>query len=189
MKRVVLIGDSICIGYGRYVKGRLRNRAEVLVPEETSGNSRNILANLDHWAIDVYPQVVHLNCGLHDIRRETGSDTTAISLEEYKHNVRRIFERLKRETKAKVIWATTTPVLERWHRENNKFDRLEKDLIDFNIAAANIAEEMHVPIDNLYGMLVEANLGELLLFDGWHYKEEGYSLMGRTVADFIKQHL
>ena len=189
MKRVVLLGDSITMGYARYVRGRLRMRADVISPEETAGNSQNLLAHLDEWAINLYPQVIHVNCGLHDIRREFGADQTAVPLEDFKKNLRTIFERLKRETKAKVIWATITPVLERWHRENNKFDRLEQDLIDYNIAAANMAEEMHIPIDNLYGMLVEANLGELLLFDGWHYKEEGYSLMGRTVAEFIGQFL
>ena len=177
------------MGYAPYVRDRLRLRADVISPDETAGNSQNILAHLDPWVIDLYPQVVHLSCGLHDIRREFGAEQTSVPLEAFKHNLRAIFKRLKRETKATIIWATITPVLERWHRENNKFDRLEQDLIDFNIAAAHIAEEMHIPIDNLYGMLVEANLGELLLFDGWHYKEEGYSLMGRTVADFIKQYL
>lgn len=189
MKRVVLLGDSITMGYARYVRGRLRHRAEVISPKETAGNSQNLLAHLDAWAIDLYPQVVHVSCGLHDIRREVGADRTSVPLEDFKKNVTTILKRLKLETKAQIIWTTITPVLERWHRENNKFDRLEQDLIDFNIAAANIAENLHVPIDNLYGMLVEANLGELLLFDGWHYKEEGYSLMGRTVSEFIAHYL
>jgi lysophospholipase L1-like esterase len=185
MKRVVLIGDSIRLGYQRYVKARLGRWAEVIAPEESCGSSRDVLAHLDTWAIDLYPQVAHVNCGLHDIRREFDAEENAVPLAEYEENVRAILQRLKRETKAQVIWATITPVLERWHRDNNKFDRLEKDLIAYNIAAARIAEELHVPIDNLYGMLVEADLGQILLFDGVHYKEEGYSLMGRTVAEFI----
>ena len=46
---IVLIGDSIRMGYQDHVASELAGRAEVWVPEENGGDSRNVLAHLDQW--------------------------------------------------------------------------------------------------------------------------------------------
>ena len=40
----------------------------IVSPEENGGDSGNVLKNLDEWIIKVKPTLVHLNCGLHDLK-------------------------------------------------------------------------------------------------------------------------
>ncbi len=70
MKKILLIGDSIRIAYQAEVKKQLANRDEFFAPIENSGDSRNVKSNLHQWAIDQSPDILHANCGLHDIKRE-----------------------------------------------------------------------------------------------------------------------
>ena len=48
---VVLIGDSIRMGYAPVVAEKLKGVAEVVSAAENGGDSRNVLKNLDAWAI------------------------------------------------------------------------------------------------------------------------------------------
>src|SRR4051812_1545412 len=47
--RVVLIGDSIRLGYAPAVAARLTGKAVVISPPENGGDSINVLAHLDEW--------------------------------------------------------------------------------------------------------------------------------------------
>jgi hypothetical protein len=58
---VVLIGDSIRLGYGPQVNNRLAGKAVVVSPPENGGDSANVLAHLDEWVVRQKPDVVHLN--------------------------------------------------------------------------------------------------------------------------------
>ena len=55
---VVLIGDSIRMGYAPLVAETLAGRVRVVNPEPNGGDSRKVLANLDEWAIREHPDVV-----------------------------------------------------------------------------------------------------------------------------------
>ena len=72
---VVLIGDSIRMGYQDHVVSQLAGRAEVWAPEENGGDSRNVLAHLDQWVFVRQPDLVHVNCGLHDLKRAFGAES------------------------------------------------------------------------------------------------------------------
>ena len=74
---VVLIRDSIRIGYESFVRAELDEIADVWAPEENGGDSRNVLDHLDAWAIDKAPAVIHLNCGLHDMKKDFETGTAA----------------------------------------------------------------------------------------------------------------
>jgi len=122
MKKILLIGDSIRIGYQDEVKKQLANQAEFFAPIENVGDSRNVKSNLHEWVIDQSPDVLHINCGLHDIKREFASGQIAVPLAEYKANLQRILI-VATSAIETVIWATITPVNQEWHRK-------KKDLID-----------------------------------------------------------
>ena len=189
MRRVVLIGDSIRIGYQAAVERELTGLAEVWGPSENGGTSENVLAHLDEWVIARRPDVVHLNCGLHDLKIERGQDERAVPLPRYRANLETIFRRIRNETDAVIIWATTTPVNERWHREKKDFDRLESDVAAYNQAAAEVANRMDTPIDDLYAVVMEHGRDTVLSPDGVHYSEAGYDLLGRAVAEAIRVQL
>ena len=140
MKKIVLVGDSIRMGYEETVCAQLEGWADVWGPEQNGGTSENVLAHLDEWVITRPPDVLHINCGLHDLKKEFGQDVAAVPLNAYTDNLRTIMTRVKAETDAIVVWALTTPVNQEWHHKNKGFDRFEADVAAYNAAAAEIAQ-------------------------------------------------
>ena len=189
MKTVILIGDSIRMGYQPTVQQLLAGQADVWAPEENGGTSANVLAHLDEWVLLRRPDVVHLNCGLHDLKTEFGADTQAVPLDLYTANLRTIFERIQRGTPTRLIWASMTPVNERWHHENKPFDRFETDVCAYNRSAREVAVQSGAPIDNLYQVVMDAGRDTILLQDGVHFSQNGYVLLGQAVTRAIRRHL
>lgn len=189
MKHVILIGDSIRIGYQDIARCELMGLADVWTPEENARDSRNVLAHLDDWVIARAPDLVHLNCGLHDLKKEFGATAHQVPLDEYAANVRAILTRVQRETRARLIWATITPVNEAWHHAHKEFDRFEADVVAYNNAASAIARELNISIDDLNAQVTQFGRDKILLPDGVHFTDEGYTLLGNQVARVIKENL
>ena len=146
MQQLILIGDSIRMGYQDDVIRELANLADVWAPTPNGGNSANILQHLDEWIISRSPDVVHINCGLHDLKKkdfDTGEP--AISLDQYESNLRALLGRILTETECTSIWPMTTPVNEIWHHERKGFDRLEADVAAYNSAALKVTERFGYP--------------------------------------------
>jgi lysophospholipase L1-like esterase len=184
MSKAILVGDSIRMGYQPFVVSECTGLSDVWGPEENGGTSRNVLAHLDEWVLECQPDLVHLNAGLHDIRREFGAEP-AVPLAEYRSNVSEILRRVKERTGARVVWATMTPVNEKRHHQTKGFDRLSEDVLSYNRAAVEVCQDLEVPVDNLFEIVMEAGANRLLGPDGVHFTEEGYRLLGRAVANAI----
>ncbi len=182
MKRVILIGDSIRMGYQPVVRTELEGLAEVWGPDENGGTSDNVLAHLEEWAVSREADLVHVNCGLHDIKRLRDADDFLVPLDRYRSNVAEILRTLAERTSSRVIWATTTPVNERWHAERKGFDRHESDVADYNRAAVDVARELDVEVDDLWGVVTRSGRDGLLAEDGVHFTQAGYGLLGKEVA-------
>lgn len=187
MKKVALIGDSIRMGYQEKVRTELDNWADVWGPEQNGGTSQNVLSNLEEWVITREPDIAHINCGLHDLRKEFGQSVAAVPLDEYEQNLRVIMTRVKNETDAIVVWGLTTPVNQGWHHKNKPFDRFEEDVSSYNAVAESIAREMDIVVNDLFTVVTVKGRDNLLLPDGVHFKEEGYAILGKTVADCIRE--
>lgn len=186
VKKVVLIGDSIRIGYQSFVTEDLKNLASVYGPEQNGGTSENILKNIDRWIPSENLDVIHLNCGLHDIKVEKDTDINQIPLEDYIRNLKEIFKNLKKKSKV-VIWATSTIIDENSHNKIKPFYRFFDDLEKYNQASILVAKEFNIPVNNLYEF--SENIKNLLTDDGVHFTEEGYKLLGEKVSSFIKKFL
>jgi lysophospholipase L1-like esterase len=189
LKSVVLIGDSIRMAYQAPVRAQLAGQAEVWAPEDNGGNSRNVLAHLQGWVLARQPDIIHLNCGLHDLRKPFDADARAVPLDEYRANVRRILTRIQAGTEATVIWATTTPVNQARHHANKGFDRRESDVDAYNAAARTVAQELGVPVDDLFAVMRDAGPDAYLLEDGVHFNAAGSTLLDNAVAACIRRWL
>ncbi|HUW82988.1 MAG TPA: SGNH/GDSL hydrolase family protein [Phycisphaerae bacterium] len=189
MKEVVLIGDSIRMGYQAFVERELGDELALWWPEENGGTSRNILDHLDDWVISRRPALVHINCGLHDLKKERGSSEALVPLDEYGRNVAKILKSVADGTDAKVIWATTTPVNQQWHRQRKPFDRFEDDVVAYNRESVATAERLGVAVNDLYAVMVQAGADSYLSPDGVHFNDVGYALLGKAVADAIRRHV
>ena len=188
MPRVVLLGDSIRMGYQEIVRRELAESVELWAPSENGGNSEKVRDHLQAWIVDQAPDLVHLNCGLHDIKTPSGATAKAVGIGAYRYNLERILRTLI-AAGARVVWASTTPVNYAWHHANKDFDRYEADVRAYNEVAAEVAASHGVPVNDLHAIIMEAGRDILLLPDGVHFSERGYELLGQAVAATIRGNL
>ena len=188
VKKVICIGDSIRMGYEPTVERQLEGQAQVLAMGGTQGgHTRNILEHLDEWVLQPAPDLVHFNAGLHDLAREVGpGPENRVPLDEYRENLRRILTTMLEKTSAKVILALTTPVdLQRQQAVDYGINRIDEDVVLYNRAAREIAAELQLEINDLYQVVVDHGVGDMLGEDGVHFTEEGSAVLGRAVATAI----
>lgn len=190
MKDVVLIGDSIRMACQRYVQRELDGFARVWGPEENGGTSRNVLDHLDEWVLSRDPDVVHVNAGIHDVTRDADSQTPRVKLEDYSENVREVLTSIQERTRARIIWATTTPVSERLntelHGDTPRKRRFEADIVAYNEAALKQVRTLAIDVNDLYDVAMQAGREEILAPDGVHFTDQGSAVLGKAVADFIR---
>lgn len=184
--RAILVGDSIRLDYQPLVQPLLADILLVSGPAGNGGNSRELLADLDARAIRANPAVVHMNCGLHDIKREPGSNATAVPIAEYEDNLSRIFSRLQRETSARLVWATTTPVDDARHAAHKPFGRRLADVVAYNAVACRVARDCGIAVNDLYAVVMAAGADRLLLPDGVHFTPDGRRVLAEAVAGCIR---
>jgi lysophospholipase L1-like esterase len=185
----ILIGDSICMGYRPHVQKRLSGRVDILGIEGNGGDSSRILENLDEWMINRDADLIHFNCGLHDLKFERDTKAYQQRLEVYEANLRKIVERLQGEAKSRPVWATTTPVIDERHNAVKGFDRYLRDVQAYNRVATAIMTEAGIPIDDLYSAIQNDDVEACLGNDGVHTTERGNKILTDTVCSFILRQL
>lgn len=188
LPKVILVGDSIRMGYAPLVATRLDGKAIVISAKPNGEDSGNVLKNLDEWVINEKPDVVHINAGLHDLKLKDKS--YQVPLADYEKNLKTILERIQNETKAKVIFATTTPILDDLHAQRKAgFDRFESDVQKYNVAAVSVMKRAGVPINDLHNLVESRGKEKLMGGDGTHYTQEGYEVLAAAVTDSILRSL
>ena len=155
MKKILLIGDSIRIGYDLYVKKSFENTAEVFYPNENCRFSQYILRNLHYWKDDLgidTVDAIHWNAGLWDTLKIYGDDCLT-RLDTYVDTIERIQKRIEfLFPNAVSIFATSTPVLEDGFIQEFEM-RYNADVERFNAAASEILTKRGVIINDLYTLL------------------------------------
>lgn len=186
--KVVLIGDSIRMGYAPLVAKLLDGKAVVISQSANGEDSGNVLRHLDEWVINEKPDVVHINAGLHDLKLK--DRTYQVPLGEYQNNLKTILDRIQKETKAKIIFATTTPIVDGLHAQRKAgFDRFEADVQKYNVAAVSVMKEARVPINDLHLLVENGGTQTLMNSDGTHYTPEGYARLAAAVTNNILRSL
>ncbi len=181
--KVLLAGDSISMGYGPLVKARMEAACDVL--PANGGTSANLLANFEAWFTTPGFDLIHVNCGLHDLARDRDKTGTRLGLEVYEANLRTLFRRLREETRSRLAWATTTPVIDARHAERKGFDRHERDVQAFNAAGLKAAAEAGLSVDDLHAVVVSAGTEACVGPDGVHMTDGGYAVLADAVAGFV----
>lgn len=188
LPKVVLIGDSIRMGYAPLVAKLLDGKAIVVSAKPNGEDSANVLKNLDEWVIREKPDVVHINAGLHDLKLKDGS--YQVPLADYEKNLQAILDRIQKETKAKVIFATSTPILDNLHAQRKAgFDRFEADVQKYNNAAMAVMKRAGVPVNDLHKLVEDGGKEKLIGPDGTHYTPAGYEMLAAAVTNSILRSL
>ncbi len=182
LPRVLLIGDSISIGYTLEVRRLLAGRANVHRIPTNGGPTTRGVAELENWLGTNHWDVIHFNWGLHDLKLDTNG-LHQVELGAYEANLRQLVARLK-ASGAKLIWATTTPVPE------GKLNppRRPADVVSYNAAAARVMREAGITVNDLYAFALP-RLSEVQLPANVHFRPQGSVKLARQVATVITEAL
>lgn len=204
--RVLILGDSISIGYTPYVQKLMEGEAVVLRPmgkadpktgkaraENCSGTTKGV-ESIERWLkIDGGNwDIIHINFGLHDLKREDPkthqasndpNDPPQADLETYEKQLREIIGKA-RQTGAKIIFATTTPVPEggvKPHRDPADVER-------YNAVAKKIVAEFGGEVNDLYAFCMP-RLKEIQRPVNVHFSPEGSELLAKQVVESVRDAL
>lgn len=183
--KIYVLGDSISIGYGPFLKSCLNGFMEYSRKEEeeeaslnldepqgaNGGDSSMVLAFLRAKARSrgIDADLLLLNCGLHDIKTDPRSGRKQVPVDRYEGNLRSILEAVK-ATGPKPIWVRTTQFDEAVHnRSGVGFYRYVADCIEYNRVADLVMRENGVPVIDLCSFTL--NLGNDLYCDHVHFHQ------------------
>lgn len=158
MKNVILIGDSISMGYRYLVKQAFDGVANIYFPDENCRFASYVLRNLYDWRAEFgcgsEVDLIHWNAGLwDDLILPDGKHH--VHIDRYAEDIERICETMKiLFPKAKTVFATSTPVLENvYERRFEYYRRLNRDTERYNAVASEIVKKHGGDINDLYTLL------------------------------------
>lgn len=199
LPRVLLIGDSISMGYTLRTREALKGVANVHRPSTNCGSTAKAMKELGQWLATANTggepakkwDVIHFNFGLHDLKyvNDRGSTVAAaighqnVPPDVYEKNLRDIVKQLQ-ATGATLIWASTTPT------QAVMPGHLPAEVIKYNAIAAKVMTENGIAIDDLYATVLP-RLDELQLPANVHFKGAGCDVLAAqvktSIADALKR--
>lgn len=170
--RILLIGDSICDGYYDTVFERLNSMYAVdKLVSSRSVESEVYKKQLELFLNDFKYDLISFNNGLHGFH---------LSKDEYSRAYEKILHMFGN---AKVILTLSTPIMQADNLKcyNEKDNRI---VIERNESVRSIGVKYGLPVCDLYSAVNK--ISEIRAADGVHYMEEGYKILGNTLAEFIE---
>ena len=192
MKKVLLLGDSIRIGYQQFVKEELAGEFEVRYPEDNGRFAAYTLWQVNQelkWNPDI--ELVHFNNGYWDMNVEAPMTEAIHPVEEYVSFLRRIVA-LCRQCGAKVVFATTVPILEDGAAGDNTgvqgtINYSNEWVKTYNAAATKLMAELDVPVNDLYALCMQDDR-RYKCEDLLHLSEEGSRACAKQVAEYVRKY-
>lgn len=180
MKRVLLLGDSISMGYREIVKDELKSEAEIFYCEENGRYTKYTYWLANQW-IRTYgaPDMIHFNNGIWDICSEAPIDGNFTPITEYLMNLECMVKLFRRAGVSSIIFATTT------YPKPHKVELNSLDVERYNCLAVALMYGLHIPVNDL-GKLVLDHLEEYVCEDKVHLTEAGYQAAAAMVAKKIR---
>jgi len=192
LPRVLIIGDSISIGYTIPVREILENFVNVHRPSTNCASTKHGLKSINKWLGNKKWDVIHFNWGLHDLKYmgpkgenladpNIPSNKQQVPIKQYSENLDQLVKIMKK-TGAKLIWRNTTPV------PKGSKGRVVGDSDKYNKAAAQIMIKYGVPTNDLYSFSKE-NWDEVGRKANVHFTPQGSKKLATLVAESIAAEL
>ena len=178
LPRVLLIGDSISMGYTLPVRELLKGKANVHRIPANGGPTKNGLANLSKWLGTGQWDLIHFNWGIHDLKHMPDGKRQ-VEAADYEANLRTLVGKLK-ATGAKLIWCSTTPIPAGELNPKRTFGQVS----EYNEIAARVMKELGVPINDLNAWITP-RFDEFHKPKDLHYTEAGSAFLAEKVAKEI----
>lgn len=186
---ILLIGDSIRMGYCKTVRAQLADVANVFYPAENCRNTQNVITRLNAWSKEIPADeigLIQFNCGHWDIAHWNGDEETLTAPEEYRRNIQMIIRLLRKFfPKAKLVFATTTTmnplgIVGVNPRSNEEIER-------YNRIAVEVATDAGIMVNDLYAITKTYTAD--MFRDYCHLTEPACEKLGKAVAEFLQQTL
>lgn len=193
LPKVLIIGDSISIGYTDPVRSNLKGVADVFRPPVNCQHTGYGLAQIKQWIGTGQWAVIHFNFGIWDthlldakgnlIRAEDNNPSTngirqRHSPEQYREHLTQLVEILK-GTGATLIWASSTPIMS---RTGERFEAIPT----LNRTAADLMQTQGIAMDDLYDFVLP-HVKEWQSPDQCHFNAQGNNKLGEQVSARIRR--
>jgi acyl-CoA thioesterase-1 len=196
--KVLILGDSISIGYYPLVKDLMKGKADVMRPFKANKSAENCqgttygIQHIDRWIGNTKWDVIHFNFGLHDLKHvdpmtgknsDSAKDPRQAEPKKYKRNLKIITKKLL-DTKAKLIYATTTP----YPKEVGGPVRVYGDAEKYNKMAKKIMKKYDIPVNDLYSFVLP-QMTELQRTNNVHFSKKGNRALAEEVVKQISAYI
>lgn len=178
LPRILLIGDSIVVGYGGMVADMMKGKATVgfYSTSKIVGDPaiyRELALALADYPVDL----IYFNNGLHGL--DCDDDF-------YKKGLEDFADFLRLNTKARLLWRSSTPVTISGNPE--EFDPVRNQtVLRRNRIAEEVMSKRGIPADDLYSLV--KNHPEFSSKDGFHYNDEGRKAQAEHIAAYLSDAL
>jgi hypothetical protein len=192
LPRVLILGDSISIGYTPHVRERLAGKANVNRPDDNCASTSFGLQKIDEWLGDTRWDLIHFNFGLHDLKY-VDAQGQAVSVEQgalqvppkqYEKQLEQLVRRLQ-ETGAKLVWCSTTPIppgaAARIPGSEAEYNRIAQRVLRRVLGEDRVTNDLHA--------VATARLTEIQQPANVHFTEDGSRQLARQVAAVIEEQL
>lgn len=190
-KKILIIGDSISLGYFSHVKKALESEAEVFHNPGNAQHTGTGLRMIDKWLGDTQYDVIVFNWGLWDLcyrhaesteqgQRDKLNGEITFTVDRYEANMEQLVKRLK-QTGAKLVFVTTTVI------PPNEAGRFEGDEVTYNEAAIAVMETYGVSVLDLHGPSVAIHETYKKGSGDVHYTAEGSQKLAEHIAEGIRR--
>jgi hypothetical protein len=205
LPKVLLIGDSVSIGYQDIVSNILKEKAIVYHNPGSAGDTKNGIENIEEWLGEEEWDLIYVNFGLEDIKmldpienpkgnwgEEGGINTLTMEYEDRLSQLASILN----DQQTIVVWSTITPVpannpdllLRHWGGgipiQKGKLRWFPNHVISYNNIAKKIMRQYGIYIHDLYEETMPL-LEKIQKSNNPYFTKEGYQYLGAKVSEYI----
>ena len=185
LPRVLIIGDSISIGYTPRVRKLLEGKANVHRPKTNCRWSAFGDENILKWIGDEKWDLIHFNFGLWDWYG--WKQDKKATPQSYAKSLEGVVQKLK-TSEARLVFAVTTPPCI-GPEKKVQFMVSDEQAEEFNRFALAVMKKHGVVINDLYSAIGQDRAKYQLGENDVHYNDAGRDLLAAQVSKIIKREL
>ncbi len=191
LPRILIIGDSISIGYTPFVRDMFQGRAEVIHNQGNAQHTGTGLEKIESWLGDGNWDVIHFNWGLWDLcyrypdsknqgNRDKERGTLTTELSDYEANLEQLVGRLEM-TGAQLVWGNTSFIPE------GEAGRVVGDELKYNQAASRVMNRHGIATNDIRSLTADFESDQFRATGDVHYIPAASEAIATQVVNAIER--
>ena len=191
---ILIIGDSISIGYTPSVKNFFLDKATVLHNDGNAQHTGTGLQKIEEWLGNKNWDVIQFNWGLWDLcyrhsdskeygNRDKINGKPEFTIDEYASNLDSLVAIIKKKSNAKLIFVTTSYV------PKDEPGRRKSDVEKYNKAAKLVMKKHNILINDIYEQSIAIHNRYGKGAKDVHYTTIGYNKLSELIIKFLETEL